>query len=144
MLTGVSSSCIIRTLFFERYTCVLMQTSPAFPICFLKIYRCVAVSAGGAGGSSGGSCASPPPPIRVGTRVTDPRGHSTDYLLTATGVTRESIDALGQHTSFVRDARGQMVAMHDPLGRETRFEYDTAGNVTQITDPAGNVRRLEY
>jgi len=94
------------------------------------------------GGGSGGSCSLLP--IHVGTRVTDPRGHSTEYLLTAAGATRESIDALGQHTSFVRDASGQMVTMHDPLGRETRFEYDTAGNVTQITDPAGNVRRFEY
>jgi YD repeat-containing protein len=97
----------------------------------------------GSGGGSGGGC-DPPPPIRVGTRVTDPRGHSTDYLLTADGLTREIIDALGQHTRFVRDARGQVVAIHDPLGRETHFEYDAAGNVTQIIDPAGNVRRFEY
>src|SRR4029453_18045211 len=92
--------------------------------------------------SSGGSVC--PPPIRVGSRVTDPRGHSTDFLLTADGVTREHVNALGQHTHFVRDARGQVVAMQDPLGRETHFEYDAAGNVTQITDPAGNIRRFEY
>jgi RHS repeat-associated protein len=94
--------------------------------------------------SSGGVAVSCPPPVRVGTRVTDPRGHSTDYMLTPDGFTRESIDALGQHTRFIRDAKGQVVAIQDPLGRETRFEYDAAGNVTQITDPVGNVRRLEY
>jgi sugar lactone lactonase YvrE len=38
MLTGVSSYRVIRTSFFERYTRLLMETSPEFPIPFLKIY----------------------------------------------------------------------------------------------------------
>src|SRR6266705_1193765 len=38
MLTGVCSSCVVWQGFFERYTRLLMDTSPEFPIHFLKIY----------------------------------------------------------------------------------------------------------
>jgi hypothetical protein len=39
MHTGVSSYGVVWQVFFERYTRVLMEASPAFPIHFLKIYR---------------------------------------------------------------------------------------------------------
>jgi hypothetical protein len=38
MLTGVSYSWGIRQSFFERYTRLLMETSPEFLFHFLKIY----------------------------------------------------------------------------------------------------------
>jgi hypothetical protein len=38
MHTGVSSDWVIGQVFFERYTRVLMEASPEFPIHFLKIY----------------------------------------------------------------------------------------------------------
>jgi len=38
MHTGVSSYGVVWQVFFERYTRVLMEASPAFPIHFLKIY----------------------------------------------------------------------------------------------------------
>src|SRR4030095_2059423 len=38
MHTGVFSSWVVWQGFFERYTRVLMDTSPEFPIHFLKIY----------------------------------------------------------------------------------------------------------
>ena len=39
MHTGVSSSWVVWQVFFERYTRVLLEASPEFPIHFLKIYR---------------------------------------------------------------------------------------------------------
>src|SRR4029453_5322691 len=39
MHTGVPSSWVVWHVFFERYTRVLMEASPEFPIHFLKIYR---------------------------------------------------------------------------------------------------------
>ena len=39
MLMGVSFSRVLRQSFFERYTRLLMETSPEFLIHFLKIYR---------------------------------------------------------------------------------------------------------
>src|SRR5712692_3633301 len=39
MHTGVSSYGVVWQVFFERYTRVLMEASPEFPIHFLKIYR---------------------------------------------------------------------------------------------------------
>src|SRR5262245_55507500 len=41
MHTGVSFSWVIWQSFFERYTCVLMETSPEFLIHFLKTYSCM-------------------------------------------------------------------------------------------------------
>ena len=38
MHTGVSSSWVVWHVFFERYTRVLLEASPEFPIHFLKIY----------------------------------------------------------------------------------------------------------
>jgi hypothetical protein len=38
MHTGVSSYEVIWQVFFERYTRVLLEASPEFPIHFLKIY----------------------------------------------------------------------------------------------------------
>src|SRR5262247_295310 len=38
MHTGVSSSWVVWHVFFERYTRVLMEASPEFPIHILKIY----------------------------------------------------------------------------------------------------------
>ena len=38
MHTGVSSYGVVWQVFFERYTRVLMEASPTFPIHFLKIY----------------------------------------------------------------------------------------------------------
>ena len=37
---GVSSSRVVRQSLLKRYTRLLSQTSPHFPIHFLKIYRC--------------------------------------------------------------------------------------------------------
>jgi len=39
MHTGIFSSWVVWQVFFERYTRVLLVTSPKFPIHFLKIYR---------------------------------------------------------------------------------------------------------
>src|SRR5262250_2264800 len=39
MHTSVSSNWVVRPVFFERYTRVLLQASSEFPIHFLKIYR---------------------------------------------------------------------------------------------------------
>ena len=38
MHTGVSSYWVVWHMFFERYTRVLLEASPEFPIHFLKIY----------------------------------------------------------------------------------------------------------
>src|SRR6266705_5011730 len=38
MHTGVSSYGVVWQVFFERYTRVLLEASPEFPIHFLKIY----------------------------------------------------------------------------------------------------------
>jgi hypothetical protein len=38
MHTGVFSYGVVEHVFFERYTRVLMEASPEFPIHFLKIY----------------------------------------------------------------------------------------------------------
>src|SRR5262249_17210499 len=38
MHTGIFSSWVVWQVFFERYTRVLLVTSPKFPIHFLKIY----------------------------------------------------------------------------------------------------------
>ena len=38
MHTSVSSNWVVRPVFFERYTRVLLQASSEFPIHFLKIY----------------------------------------------------------------------------------------------------------
>jgi hypothetical protein len=43
MLTGVSYSWSIRQSFFERYTCLLMETSPEFLFHFLKIYIMIGI-----------------------------------------------------------------------------------------------------
>jgi RHS repeat-associated protein len=107
----------------------------------VRHFPCLSAAGSGPGGGGSG-CGSLT--LHIGTRVTDPRGHSTVHLLTDDGLVRESKDVLGQQTRFERDARGQVVAIHDPLNRKTRFEYDAAGNVTQITDPEGNIRRFEY
>src|SRR5207244_2770645 len=37
--SGVSSSWVVWHVFFERYTHVFLESSPEFPIHFLKIYR---------------------------------------------------------------------------------------------------------
>ena len=39
MHTGVSSYWVVWQVFFERYTRVLLDASPEFPIHFLKIYN---------------------------------------------------------------------------------------------------------
>src|SRR5713226_181082 len=41
MLTGVSSSRVMWQSFLERYTRLLMEANPKFPIYFLNIYRCL-------------------------------------------------------------------------------------------------------
>src|SRR5712691_9643208 len=54
MLTGVSFSRVMQKSFFERYTRLLMETSPEIPIYFLRIYS--HSDPGGPGGpSEGGS-----------------------------------------------------------------------------------------
>jgi YD repeat-containing protein len=87
-------------LFFEYFPCPVGQY----------------VSGNAASGGGSGSCLPPPPPKRIGTRVIDPRGHATTYLLTPEGFTRQSTDALGQTTQFARDAGGRLVSTTDPPG----------------------------
>src|SRR5207253_1519174 len=66
----------------------------------------------------GGIC---PASSRAGTRVFDPRGHATTYLLSGGNGSflRDIRDALGQTTSFSRDATGRLSSTVDPLSRVT-------------------------
>src|SRR5713101_1490842 len=47
MLTGVSSSRVMWQSFLERYTRLLMEANPKFPIYFLNIYSNAALRPGG-------------------------------------------------------------------------------------------------
>src|SRR6476646_10299225 len=60
MHTGVSSSWVVWQGFFERYTRVLLEASPEFPLHFLKIYSSLAACS---------TCVARPPCVRGGAGV---------------------------------------------------------------------------
>jgi RHS repeat-associated protein len=73
-------------------------------------------------------------------RLTDPRGHVTQFRYDERGNLTTVIDPLGQPTVLTYDPLGQLVTISDAVGQTTRLGY-RYGHLVQATDPLGRTAR---
>ena len=82
--------------------------------------------------------------VRMETRITDSRGHTSVLQLNERGMPVATIDSLGGVTNYRYDAQGRANAKTDPSGSSESWEYDQHGNLVAQTQPDGSTIRTEY
>lgn len=82
--------------------------------------------------------------VRMETRITDSRGHTSVLQLNERGLPVAEIDPLGGVTGYRYDAQCRANAQIDPAGRTIAWEYDRYGNLVAQSQPDGSAIRTEY
>lgn len=77
------------------------------------------------------------------TRVTDSRGHTTQFIHDG-AVTTKIVDACGGVTTTTYNEFYEVICCTDQLGRTTSFQYDRTGNQITTLFPNGNSINLVY
>ena len=82
--------------------------------------------------------------VRMETRITDSRGHTSVLQLNERGIPVAETDPLGGVTCYRYDAQGRTTTRIDPAGHTTAWEYDRYGNLVAQRRPDGSAIRTEY
>ena len=78
------------------------------------------------------------------SRLTDARGHVTQYVYDERDRLTLITDANNQTTQFTYDGAGNLVTVVDALNRTTQHRYDQRNRRIETIDPAGYSTQFEY